>query len=159
MNFDLTEDQLAIREAVTAVCADFGDDYWLRKDREGGFPEDFYFAMAKAGWLGIAMPTEFGGAGLGISEAALMMEAVSASGAGLSGASAIHMRPLGGPRTNVSFGVHVFSGSAAQQGLHDDVAWYFVGAAKDRPAAPVKVVVVDAPALHRRWSALLRQVV
>ena len=95
MNFDLTEDQLAIREAVTTVCADFGDDYWLRKDREGGFPEDFYSAMAKAGWLGIAMPTEFGGAGLGISEAALMMEAVSASGAGLSGASAIHMNVFG----------------------------------------------------------------
>ena len=65
MNFDLTQDQVAIREAVTGVCADFNDDYWLRKDREGGFPEDFYRAMANAGWLGIAMPGEYGGAGLG----------------------------------------------------------------------------------------------
>ena len=95
MNFDLTQDQVAIREAVTGVCADFNDDYWLRKDREGGFPEDFYRAMANAGWLGIAMPGEYGGAGLGIAEACLMMETVSGSGAGLSGASAIHMNVFG----------------------------------------------------------------
>ncbi len=95
MNFDLTEDQIAIRNAVAAVCADFDDEYWLRKDREGGFPEDFYSAMAQAGWLGIAMPAEYGGSGLGISEAAIMMEAVSGSGAGLSGASAIHMNVFG----------------------------------------------------------------
>ena len=95
MNFDLTQDQVAIRDAVTGVCADFNDDYWLRKDREGGFPEDFYRAMAKAGWLGIAMPGEYGGAGLGIAEACLMMETVSGSGAGLSGASAIHMNVFG----------------------------------------------------------------
>ena len=95
MDFDLTEDQIAIRNAVAAVCADFDDEYWLRKDREGGFPEDFYSAMAQAGWLGIAMPAEYGGSGLGISEAAIMMEAVSGSGAGLSGASAIHMNVFG----------------------------------------------------------------
>ena len=95
MNFDLTDDQQAIRSAVAAVCADFPDEYWLRKDREGGFPEDFYSAMAAAGWLGIAMPTEYGGSGLGISEASIMMEAVSGSGAGLSGASAIHMNVFG----------------------------------------------------------------
>ncbi len=95
MNFDFTPDQIAIREAIGEVCSDFGDDYWLRKDREGGFPEDFYSAVAKAGWLGIAMPTEYGGSGLGIAEACLMMETVSASGAGLSGASAIHMNVFG----------------------------------------------------------------
>lgn len=95
MNFVLAEEQVAIRSAVEAVCAGFDDEYWLKKDREGGFPEDFYRAMAEAGWLGIAMPTEYGGAGLGISEAALMMETVSGSGAGLSGASAIHMNVFG----------------------------------------------------------------
>jgi acyl-CoA dehydrogenase len=95
MHFDLTEEQIAIRSAVEEVCADFGDEYWLRKDKEGGFPEDFYAAMAKAGWLGIAMPPEYGGAGLGISEACLMMETVAASGAGLSGASAIHLNVFG----------------------------------------------------------------
>ena len=95
MNFDLTEDQVAIKNAINEVCTDFNDDYWLRKDREGGFPEDFYTAIAKAGWLGIAMPTEYGGSGLGIAEACVMMEAVSGSGAGLSGASAIHMNVFG----------------------------------------------------------------
>lgn len=95
MNFDLTLDQRAIREAVSAVCTGFPDAYWLQKDRDGGFPEDCYAAMVGAGWLGVAMPTEYGGAGLGISEAALMMEAVSASGAGMAGASAIHMNVFG----------------------------------------------------------------
>ena len=95
MNFDLTEDQVAIQNAINEVCTDFNDDYWLRKDREGGFPEDFYTAIAKAGWLGIAMPAEYGGSGLGILEACIMLEAVSGSGAGLSGASAIHMNVFG----------------------------------------------------------------
>jgi acyl-CoA dehydrogenase len=95
MNFDLTDDQLAIRSAVEEVCAPFDDGYWLEKDRAGGFPEDFYAAIASAGWLGIAMPAEYGGAGLGISEAALMMETVAATGAGMAGASSIHMNVFG----------------------------------------------------------------
>jgi acyl-CoA dehydrogenase len=95
MHFALTDDQHAIRCAVADLCAGFGDDYWLQKDREGGFPHDFHAAMAKAGWLGIAMPTAYGGAGLGITEAALMMETVCASGAGMSGASAVHMNIFG----------------------------------------------------------------
>ena len=61
MNFDLTDDQIAIRNAVSKICAEFTDEYWLRKDKEGGFPEEFYRAIAKAGWLGIAMPSEYGG--------------------------------------------------------------------------------------------------
>jgi acyl-CoA dehydrogenase len=95
MNFSYTQDQLAIQEAVEALCKDFDADYWRRKDDEGGFPHDFHAAMAKAGWLGVAMPPEVGGAGLGITEAAIVMRAVSESGAGLSGASAIHMNIFG----------------------------------------------------------------
>lgn len=95
MNFDLSDDQRSIQQAVGDICSDFDDDYWLKRDREGGFPEDFYGAMAKAGWLGIAMPQAYGGAGLGILEAALMMETVAGSGACLSGASAIHMNVFG----------------------------------------------------------------
>lgn len=108
MDFGLSDDQQAIKKAVEELCEKFGDEYWLQKDREGGFPHDFHAAMAEAGWLGIAMPEEYGGAGLGITEAALMMETISASGAGLSGASAIHM--------NV-FGLHpvVVYGSAEQK--------------------------------------------
>jgi acyl-CoA dehydrogenase len=95
MSFDLTRDQLEIREAILKICARFGDDYWLEKDRNGGFPHDFYAAMAEAGWLGIAMPEAYGGAGLGITEAAVMMQAVAESGAAFSGASALHMNIFG----------------------------------------------------------------
>jgi acyl-CoA dehydrogenase len=95
MDFALTQEQDALCEAVGKICARFGDDYWLKRDREGGFPEDFHRAFVEAGWLGICIPEEYGGAGLGITEAALMMHAVSASGAGLSGASALHMNIFG----------------------------------------------------------------
>lgn len=95
MNFAPSAEQEQIRDAIAKVCAPFDADYWLRKDREGGFPHDFHRALAEAGWLGIAMPEAYGGAGLGISEAALMMHTISASGAGLSGASAVHMNIFG----------------------------------------------------------------
>lgn len=95
MNFALTAEQEQIRDAIERVCAPFDADYWLQKDREGGFPDDFHRALADSGWLGIAMPEEYGGAGLGISEAALMMHTISATGAGLSGASAVHMNIFG----------------------------------------------------------------
>ena len=95
MNFAFTETQEQLRTAVRRICEGFGDDYWLQRDREGGFPHDFHRAFAGAGWLGIAMPEEFGGAGLGITEAALMMLAVAESGAGFSGASALHMNIFG----------------------------------------------------------------
>src|SRR3954469_17559968 len=91
MDFSLTEDQQAIRDGVAKICADFDLEYWLKRDREGGFPLDFHAALARDGWLGIAMPQEYGGAGLGITEAAVMMQTIAASGAGMSGASAVHM--------------------------------------------------------------------
>jgi acyl-CoA dehydrogenase len=95
MTFALTAEQLEIREAVARLCQRFGDDYWLKKDSEGGFPHEFHRALAEAGWLGVAMPEEFGGSGLGITEAALVMQAVAQSGAGFSGASAVHMNIFG----------------------------------------------------------------
>jgi acyl-CoA dehydrogenase len=91
----LTEDQQRIREAVSRLSARFGDEYWLERDRKGGFPEEFYRAVAEDGWLGIAMPEAYGGAGLGIGHAAAMMQAVAQSGAGFSGASALHMNIFG----------------------------------------------------------------
>ncbi|MBW8783943.1 MAG: acyl-CoA/acyl-ACP dehydrogenase [Novosphingobium sp.] len=90
MDFALTDDQLNIREAVLRQCSHFGDEYWLEHDRTGEFPIQFYDSMAEAGWLGIAMPEAVGGAGLGITEAAVMMQAVAESGGGMSAASAIH---------------------------------------------------------------------
>ncbi|MET0373192.1 MAG: acyl-CoA dehydrogenase family protein [Rhizorhabdus sp.] len=90
MEFALTEDQQHIREAVLRQCASFADDYWLEHDRSHEFPEEFYRAMADAGWLGIAMPEAVGGSGLGITEAAIMMQAVAESGGGMAAASTIH---------------------------------------------------------------------
>jgi acyl-CoA dehydrogenase len=90
-----TDDQNAIRDAVASLCTRFDDDYWLQRDRTGEFPEDFYRAFADGGWLGIAMPEEYGGSGLGITEASIMMQAVAESGAGFSGASAIHLNIFG----------------------------------------------------------------
>jgi acyl-CoA dehydrogenase len=95
MDFSLSAEQRDIQDAVTRLCAGFGPEYWLERDSEGGFPHEFYDAMAQAGWLGIAMPEAQGGAGLGITEAAIMMQAVAGSGAGFSGASAIHMNIFG----------------------------------------------------------------
>jgi acyl-CoA dehydrogenase len=95
MNFELTDDQAAIREAVGAICARFPEAYWRERDVDGVFPHEFHRAMAEAGWLGIAMPEAFGGSGLGVTEAAIMMQTVAASGACLSGASAIHMNIFG----------------------------------------------------------------
>ena len=95
MEFGYTDEQLEIERAVTAICKRFDADYWRTKDRDGGFPLDFHAAFAQAGWLGIAMPVEVGGAGLGITEAAIMMRTISGSGAGMSGASAIHLNIFG----------------------------------------------------------------
>ena len=90
-----TEEQQAIREAVGRVCERFDDEYWRRTDETGKFPEEFAQAMADGGWLGVAMPEEFGGAGLGLTEAAHVMQVVAQSGAGFSGASAIHLNIFG----------------------------------------------------------------
>ena len=91
MDFSLNEEQQTIRDAILKHCAQFSPEYWLEHDRSAEFPHDFYKSLVDAGWLGIATPTEFGGSGLGITEAALMMQAIAESGAGMSGASAVHM--------------------------------------------------------------------
>ena len=103
MDFSLTPDQEAVREAIQKICAGFDDDYWLELDKSGEFPEDFYRAIADGGWLGITMPEELGGAGLGVTEAALMMHAVAGSSGAMSAASAIHMN-IFGPHPIVVFG-------------------------------------------------------
>jgi len=103
MNFELDEGQEEIVRSVARLCAGFDAEYWRRCDGEGNFPEAFVKAITAAGWLGIAMPAEHGGAGLGITEAALLAHQVARSGAGMSGASAIHIN-LFGPHPIVVFG-------------------------------------------------------
>ncbi len=95
MSYFLSEDQLAIRDAVEKLCANFDAEYWLERDTDGSFPSEFVDAVAEGGWLGIAMPEEYGGSGLGITEAALMMQAIAQSGAGFTGASAVHLNVFG----------------------------------------------------------------
>lgn len=95
MDFGLSEEQEAIRDSVARICAGFDDAYWLKRDKEGGFPHDFYDALAREGWLGICTAESCGGAGLGITEAAIVMRTIAESGAGLSGASAVHINIFG----------------------------------------------------------------
>lgn len=92
---DLTESQRTVREAIAKVCSKFDDAYWTRAEAEHRFPVEFHQAVAKDGWLGICMPSEYGGSDLGIAEAATMMQTISESGAGYAGASAVHMNIFG----------------------------------------------------------------
>ncbi len=110
-SFWLSEDQQTIVDSVSRLCADFDADYWRRTDETGDFPEAFVAAMAAGGWLGTAMPVELGGAGLGLTEAALMMQAVAQSGAGFSGASALHLN-IFGPMPIAKFGSEALKRSA-----------------------------------------------
>lgn len=99
MNFAMTEEQLAIQQAIQKVCADFDDQYWYERDNSddagGGFPTEFYDRLAQEGWLGVCTDTAYGGAGSGITEAAIMMREISESGAGMSGSSAVHINIFG----------------------------------------------------------------
>lgn len=90
-----TGDLALIRDAVRSVCAAFDDDYWAACDREHRFPWDFYRAMADGGWIGIAIPEQYGGGGRGILEAATVLQTVAASGAAMNGASSLHMSIFG----------------------------------------------------------------
>jgi len=95
--------QGALDETIQRICAEFGDDYWLARDTDGEFPEQFVAAIASGGWLGIAMPEAHGGAGLGVTEAALMMRRIAQSGGGFAAASSVHIN-IFGPQPIVKFG-------------------------------------------------------
>jgi len=89
MSFDYTPEQLLIKESITKLLGPYDDQYWLDRDNDGEFPEDFCRTLADAGWMGIAMPQEYGGSGLGITEAAIMAQAITESGAANAGFAAI----------------------------------------------------------------------
>ncbi|HXQ53342.1 MAG TPA: acyl-CoA dehydrogenase family protein [Stellaceae bacterium] len=95
MEFALSATQTAVQDAVLRICARFDGDYWLARDKDGIFPHDFHRAFAADGWLGICIPEAYGGAGLGLAEAAVMMQAVAQSGAAMAGASSLHMNIFG----------------------------------------------------------------
>ena len=85
-----SDTQLAVRDSVSKICSDYSDEYWAERDRTGQYPHDLHAALARDGWIGIALPEELGGAGLGISEATMMLQTISESGAGIAGAQSIH---------------------------------------------------------------------
>ena len=91
MDFQLSDDQELIRTAVRKICADYPDEYWAEKDEKHEFPWDFYNVMAEAGWIGIAIPEAYGGSGMGITEASLVLGEVAASGAAMNGATPLHL--------------------------------------------------------------------
>nr|WP_223204778.1 acyl-CoA dehydrogenase family protein [Gordonia jinghuaiqii] len=91
----MTDDQITIRDAVTELAAKFDDQYWAQKDEKHEFPTEFYSAFAEGGWLGITTPEEYGGHGYGITEASILLEQVAASGAGMNGASSMHLSIFG----------------------------------------------------------------
>ncbi|MGF1596852.1 MAG: acyl-CoA dehydrogenase family protein [Acidimicrobiales bacterium] len=95
MNFESNPDHEAIVEAVDRVCARFDDNYWSERDEKHEFPWDFYNTMAEGGWVGIAIPTEYGGGGQGITEGALVLNRVAASGAAMNGSTALHLTMFG----------------------------------------------------------------
>jgi acyl-CoA dehydrogenase len=103
MDIDRTAEHIAIEDGIARIMAEFGDDYWLERDDQGGFPEDFYRAMAEGGWLGIGVPEELGGSGLGVRECAVVMRRIACSPGAMAAASAIHMNVFG-PRAIVEFG-------------------------------------------------------
>ena len=95
MDFQLSDDQELIRAAVRKICADYPDEYWAEKDEKHEFPWDFYNVMAEAGWIGIAIPEAYGGSGMGITEASLVLGEVAASGAAMNGATPLHLSMFG----------------------------------------------------------------
>jgi acyl-CoA dehydrogenase len=95
VDFAANADHELIRAAIRETCARFPDEYWAERDEKHEFPQDFYTAMASGGWIGIAIPAEYGGGGLGITEASIVLEEVAASGACMNGASSIHLSIFG----------------------------------------------------------------
>ncbi len=95
MEFSPDADHLAIADVVDRICADFDDTYWAACDERHEFPWAFYNAMADGGWLGVAIPEEYGGGGRGIADCAIVLNRVAASGAAMNGSSALHLTMFG----------------------------------------------------------------
>src|SRR5690606_4808632 len=98
-----TDEQMAIREAIERKCQKYSANYWLERDTDGRFPEEFVQDIAADGWLGIAMPEQYGGSGLGVTEACIMMQAITESGAGYTGGGGVHIN-IFGPSPIVAYG-------------------------------------------------------
>ena len=85
-----TESETAVREAIQNITSQFPDQYWLDCEKEEKYPHELHKELAASGFLGIAVPEEYGGSGLGIAEATVMLQTIAESGAGIAGAQSIH---------------------------------------------------------------------
>jgi acyl-CoA dehydrogenase len=86
----LSESQTVVRHAIQDICRSFDDEYWLQRDEKQEYPHELYDSLCAQGWIGICMPPEYGGAGLGISEATVMLQTIAESGGSVAGAQSIH---------------------------------------------------------------------
>ena len=91
----MTDEYRDVRDAVAQLCTRYPDEYWADCEADHRFPWEFYRAMAEAGWIGVAIPEQYGGGGQGIGMAAAVLEEVAASGACMNGASAVHLSIFG----------------------------------------------------------------
>lgn len=103
MNFEESDDHKAIRDGVRSIVSRFDESYWLARDEDGKFPHEFHRAMAQGGWLGVTMPVEYGGSGLGVTEAAIMMNEVAQHGGAMAAVSTLHIN-LFGPHPIIVYG-------------------------------------------------------
>ena len=85
-----SEQQLEVRDAISKICSKYPNSFWRERDETGLYPHELHRDLAKGGWVGVALPEELGGAGLGISEATMMLQTISQSGAGIAGAQSVH---------------------------------------------------------------------
>ncbi|WP_202977866.1 acyl-CoA dehydrogenase family protein [Nocardioides daphniae] len=95
MDFDVDETHEDIRKGVRALCAKFPDEYWMEQDEKHEFPWDFFNAVVDGGWLGLTIPEEYGGGGMGVMEASIVEREIAASGAGMGGCSSVHIGIFG----------------------------------------------------------------
>lgn len=95
MEFPMQQPHQDVRDSIARICAGFGDDYWRKKDKEGKFPHEFYCAIADGGWLGIAVPEEYGGAGLGMTAAVTMLQTIAECGGGMNGGTSVKINIFG----------------------------------------------------------------
>src|SRR5262252_7643069 len=156
MDFALTESQELIKKEVGALARTFSLDYWLDKDDKAEYPHEFVKAFADNGWLGIMIPEAYGGAGLGVTEAALMLHEICASGAGTSGASPIHFYVFP-PTPIVKYGTAAMREKYLRRIAADDIVMAF-GVTEPNAGTDTSRIQTRAERVGDRWIVNGRKV-
>jgi acyl-CoA dehydrogenase len=95
MDFEMNEEHEALASTVRAMCSKFPDEYWAERDERHEFPQEFFELFAQAGMIGLCIPEEYGGSGAGVTEAAILMGEIAASGGALNACTTIHVSLFG----------------------------------------------------------------